>query len=257
MDYSEGIKKLMAAYLSIMKQAIDQKSYSDKSFKGQITSILGPTKFTVKYCGNTYTVSSSIVCHVGDMVRVCAPCNNWLDLYVVENKTTLKTSDESHDTISTGDILNWNDADSKKHTHSNIEPLKKITQDLINQWSIPVNDQTPTYTQADSLENLASGEKLSVSLGKIMKAITDLTIHKSDQVLHITMEERTKWNDLLEAAKDQVQLAKNEADRAEQYTTIVAPMFYIEVEEAALYMKPGVGVLFIATEDCEIYYKLT
>lgn len=36
------------------------------------------------------------------------------------------------------------------------------------------NDQTPTFTTASSRINLASGEKLSVSLGKISKYFTDL-----------------------------------------------------------------------------------
>lgn len=91
MDYSEGIKKLMGSYLSMMKQAIDQKSYSDKTFRAQVTSVLGPNIYAVKYCGNSYTVSSYTACQVGEMVRVCAPCNNWMDLYVVETKTVGRT----------------------------------------------------------------------------------------------------------------------------------------------------------------------
>ena len=32
-------------------------------------------------------VSTTIPCSVDDFVRVCAPCNNWRELFVVENKT--------------------------------------------------------------------------------------------------------------------------------------------------------------------------
>lgn len=40
--------------------------------------------------------------------------------------------------------------------------------------NVATNDQTPTFTEATTRENLTSGEKLSISLGKIMKFFTDL-----------------------------------------------------------------------------------
>lgn len=43
--------------------------------------------------------------------------------------------------------------------------------------NVATNDQTPTYTKASTLSALKSGEKLSVSMGKIMKAIADLIAH--------------------------------------------------------------------------------
>ena len=52
---------------------------------------------------------------------------------------------------------------------------------LGNVPNVATNDQTPTYTQASSLVNIVSGEKLSVSMGKIMKAIADLISHKADK----------------------------------------------------------------------------
>lgn len=43
--------------------------------------------------------------------------------------------------------------------------------------NVAVNDQEPTFTQASSRVNLVSGEKLSLSLGKIMKWFSDLKTH--------------------------------------------------------------------------------
>lgn len=40
--------------------------------------------------------------------------------------------------------------------------------------SIPINDETPTYTEAEERDNLASGEKLSTAFGKIKKWFADL-----------------------------------------------------------------------------------
>ena len=43
--------------------------------------------------------------------------------------------------------------------------------------NVATNDQTPTYSQNSTLSNIVSGEKISVSFGKIMKAIADLISH--------------------------------------------------------------------------------
>ncbi len=71
------------------------------------------------------------------------------------------------DPISPSDI----GAAPSTHTHG------KSAVGLGNVPNVATNDQTPTYTQASALANLVSGEKLSVSFGKIMKAIADLISH--------------------------------------------------------------------------------
>lgn len=60
---------------------------------------------------------------------------------------------------------------------SNPHGVTKSQVGLGNVPNVATNDQTPTYTAATTLETLTSGEKLSVSMGKIMKAITDLISH--------------------------------------------------------------------------------
>ena len=85
MDYNETIDKIITSILKQIKKAIDTKSHSDKTFKVRIIKQLGIGKYQVMYCGNPYTVSSTIQCELGDTVRVCAPCNNWQDLFIVEN----------------------------------------------------------------------------------------------------------------------------------------------------------------------------
>lgn len=82
MSYSSFYKEFAETILSYVQKSIDTKSYSDKTFKCQITGKV-KDKYQVLYCGNTYTVSSSIPCEIGDFVRVCAPCNNWNDLFIV------------------------------------------------------------------------------------------------------------------------------------------------------------------------------
>jgi hypothetical protein len=60
--------------------------------------------------------------------------------------------------------------------------------------TIEINKLTPTYTEAESLTTLSSGEALSVAFGKIKKAISSLISHIADTTKHITSTERTTWN---------------------------------------------------------------
>ena len=101
MNYSEKINEMAQCILEYIKKSIDTRSYSDKTFKAKITMVVSEDKYKVLYCGNTYTVSSSILCEVGDTVRVCAPCNNWQELYIVENRTKGKTLRDIQKSITT------------------------------------------------------------------------------------------------------------------------------------------------------------
>ncbi len=74
----------------------------------------------------------------------------------LESALNTHISDSSIHTTTT-ERTNWNDANNKKHTHSNKSIIDKITQVLLDNWSA-------AYT------------------------------HISDTVKHITSAERTKWN---------------------------------------------------------------
>lgn len=78
---------------------------------------------------------------------------------------------------------------------SNPHGVTKAQTGLGNVPNVSTNDQTPTFTQAATLANIASGEKLTVMLGKIAKALADFIAHKADTVIHVTGTERTNWND--------------------------------------------------------------
>ena len=73
--------------------------------------------------------------------------------------------------------------------------ITKANVGLGNVPNVATNDQTPTYTAASANANLTSGEKLSVAMGKISRAITSLISHLADGTRHITAAERTEWNE--------------------------------------------------------------
>ena len=67
----------------------------------------------------------------------------------------------------------------------------KVTKEQIglgNVENLPINDQTPTYEEAEELTNISNGEKISVAFGKIQKAITTLIAHINnfDNPHHVT-----------------------------------------------------------------------
>ena len=65
------------------------------------------------------------------------------------------------------DVYDWAKASTKPSYSASDVGLGNVP-------NVSTNDQTPTYSQAGSRANLTSGEKLSVSLGKIMKWFADL-----------------------------------------------------------------------------------
>ena len=55
-------------------------------------------------------------------------------------------------------------------------------------------------------------------------------------------------------SKIQAEAAANSASLAEQYSDIVAPGFYLDIDSGALYIKEGVGVDFALDEDTAALY---
>ena len=128
------------------------------------------------------------------------------------------------------EITNWIDIDTEESLLAILTPLtnkyyytkdsNKIWRYVNNDWeclNTSVNDLTPTYTESSTLVKLSSGEKLSVSFGKISKAITDLISHIGDSIKHITNTERTNW-DLAKKHADSTH-ARTDATKVEKSST--------------------------------------
>ena len=59
-----------------------------------------------------------------------------------------------------------------------------------------------------------------------------------------------------EKSQESAGQASREADRAAKYASIVAPGFLVDLDSMELYMKAGVGVYFIVTDDAELCWKI-
>lgn len=90
-------------------------------------------------------------------------------------------ADEFYDVTEYNQTLDQIDADMQKikkaeKTHT-ADKVVHVTADDKKKWNTSINDETPTYTESSTLQDLASSEKLSVAFGKIKKAINVLRIH--------------------------------------------------------------------------------
>ena len=73
------------------------------------------------------------------------------------------------------------DFDAHASNKANPHAVTKAQVELGNVPNVATNDQTPTYTEAASLELLSSGEKLSAAFGKLAKAVRGLSEHMSSR----------------------------------------------------------------------------
>lgn len=136
--------------------SIAQKKYIDESYANsnaytdqKIADLIGgapETLDTLKEVSDAISESKDVETALNNAIGTKA------------NQTELDThtgNDTIH--ITADERKNWNDANSKKHTHSNKSVIDKITQALIDSWNAAYN-------------------------------------HISDTVKHITSDERTSWN---------------------------------------------------------------
>lgn len=104
--------------------------------------------------------------------------------WVIISANAIPNATQSLDGLLTAsDKTNYDDANSKKHTHSNKSVLDEITSALITAWNKvadkldktgDASNVTTIFTTATTRSNLTTKEKLSISLGKISKYFSDL-----------------------------------------------------------------------------------
>ena len=108
--------------------------------------------------------------------------------------------------VPSGGTSNYNDLTNKPSINGVTLSGNKTTSDLgidktaVGLGNVPnvsTNDQTPTFTEASTRNNIASGEKLSVILGKIAKFFNDLkTVAFSGSYTDLTNQPQINSNTL-------------------------------------------------------------
>lgn len=81
-NYDEIIKNIVSSLRENIKILIN-KSKFDRTFKATVIGNIKGNKYQVLYKGEKYTVTSDVTLVTDQIVRVCAPQNNWSELFVV------------------------------------------------------------------------------------------------------------------------------------------------------------------------------
>lgn len=115
-----------------MNLFIDQKLKHikrDRTFKARITEKVCDGKYTIIYQNRCYTARCPAELTAGETVYVCAPDNNWSELFInlscgrrefeaVRNQYTLLYSDLAVEAISLGTILDFYNKNWKSHNNA-------------------------------------------------------------------------------------------------------------------------------------------
>lgn len=150
------------------------------------------------------------------------------DKWVVISANAIPKATQSVDgLLSKEDKANYDDANSKKHTHNNKSILDKITQSLLDNWNA-------AYTHiSDTVKHISSTERtnwtdaynkrhthdnksvLDEITSNLISACNNAVEHITDTTKHITNVERTLWN----TVADKVDKVNGKGLSTNDYTT--------------------------------------
>jgi len=91
--------------------------------------------------------------------------------------TNIRSVTEAHNALAEDVERDENAANAHYTNYANPHRVSKEQLGLGNVPNVTTNDQRPTFTEASSDQNLASGETLSTSLGKISRGLKRLWAH--------------------------------------------------------------------------------
>ncbi|MDC4242444.1 hypothetical protein NE398_20135 [Clostridium tertium] len=138
--------------LDTLKEIADSLN-NDADFAGTMTKQLSHKVDKVE--GKQLSTEDYTTLEKNKLAGIEERANNYI--HPSTHNASIITEDTNHRFITDTERTNWNDANSKKHTHSNKSILDTITQIIIDKWNSAVD-------------------------------------HIADTIKHITKEERTLWN---------------------------------------------------------------
>lgn len=84
MNYNELWNDFSSSLFAHVKNLIKKAPY-DKTFKAKVLGKISDDKYLILYKNIKYTASSNGAVNTGDIVHVCAPGNNWSELFILES----------------------------------------------------------------------------------------------------------------------------------------------------------------------------
>ncbi|MFT4107156.1 MAG: hypothetical protein QM657_15485 [Lacrimispora sp.] len=168
----------------------------DKTFRAKVIDQISADKYTILYKNKGYPASCGWKVKIGDVVWVCAPRNNWNELYIqayqpddiITAVNGVKGSDEvsyksGYVNISPGNIGLGN----VDNTSDNSKPVSQAQQEAINK-KVSILGGDVSDTKIGTLENNIesdfpipdNGDSLKVVVGKIKKFFDNILLYKKN-----------------------------------------------------------------------------
>ena len=169
--------QLLQGVQSFVKKCVNE-SNRDITTTARIVSVQSDGSYNIDLNGVEYKNISTIggTCKNNEMVKVMIPQGQYNNMFILkggETSTNIVPSVSSVSSVNgkSGDVI----LDSKDIGLGNVP-------------NVSTDNQTPSFTQADTLENITSKEKLSIMFGKVSKAIDSLINHfaNEDNPHHVT-----------------------------------------------------------------------
>lgn len=82
MNYTEIIKELVSGVIESIRKEIVTASF-DKTFKAKVEGKISEGKYQILYKGKKYYATCDTSLSTGEIVKVCAPQNNWSELFIM------------------------------------------------------------------------------------------------------------------------------------------------------------------------------
>lgn len=130
-------------------------------------------KIGLRTVGGVKNKLQALLTLIGQQLAGAKGTEAWNDspaITLAEAKQTLDAHKAAADTLR-------EECDAHAASKANPHAVTKAQVGLGNVPNLATNDQTPTYTEAASLELLSSGEKLSTAFGKLARAVRSLSGH--------------------------------------------------------------------------------
>lgn len=130
-------------------------------------------KIGLRTVGGVSNKLQALLTLIGQQIAGVKGTDAWNDSPAITLAAAKQTLD-AHKAAADGLRENF---DAHAASKSNPHAVTKAQVGLGNVPNLTTNDQTPTYTEAASLELLSSGEKLSTAFGKLARALRSLSGH--------------------------------------------------------------------------------
>ena len=217
MNYNKIIDEMTSSIAEFLDSYLKNKAPFDKTFKAKVIGKISNERYQILYKGNKYTVSSSAPLSTDQIIRVCAPQNNWSELYVPTSGSTsgggssvagvsgvkgsAETSYRSGDVMITPANLGLGNVENKSSSTIRSEiTTSNITNAL---GYTPLNASGNDFTELINQKHSHGNKNVLDNITQASMDDWDLAFtHSSDTVKHVTSDERAQWNNAFSHISD-------------------------------------------------------